>query len=530
MKKRIRKIALAAMGVMAISLFLYINASILSVSAASNAGVQAQKTNAEVGKAGEAGRPASASSQIENSVVRVFATLRPPDLAKPWNKQAGQEVTGSGLVIEGRRILTNAHVVLYAGQIQIQGNQSGDKISATVEAVAPGIDLAVLKLSDESFFTSHPPLPRAEVLPQVRDSVMVYGFPTGGSSISITKGIVSRIDFVPYNHPVSGLRVQIDAAINPGNSGGPAIVGDKVIGLAFSALSNAQNIGYIIPCEEIEIFLNDIADGHYDGKPAIFDEYQTLENPALRAFLKLEKSVEGIIVHAPFRDNAAYPLKQWDVITKIGDTPIDDQGNVKLSENLKVSFAYLVQKIAKNGMVPLTVVRSGRPMSIPLPVSPDCPKVILFLQGTYPPYFICGPLVFSVASEELIAAASNFLSRSGSPVLSRRVDQPAFEGEELVVVPAPFFSHALSRNYTVPLLRPVKTINGIVVKNLRHLVEIIRDSKDEFIVIEFAGRAAETLVFPRKELIASTEEVLTDNGIRNQGASDMMAVWNQKPH
>ena len=82
----------------------------------------------------------------------------------------------------------------------------------------------------------------------------------------------------------------------------------------------------------------------------------------------------------------------------------------------------------------------------------------------------------------------------------------------------------------MPLLRPVKTIDGIAVKNLRHLVEIIRDSKDEFIVIEFAGRAAETLVFPRKELIASTEDVLTDNGIRNQGSPDMMAVWNQKPH
>jgi S1-C subfamily serine protease len=529
MKKGNRKMVLAAAGAMAISLFLYIDASIPFVLASSNASVQAQKANAETGKTGDMGSQASSSSQVENSVVRVFATLRSPDLAKPWNKQSGQEVTGSGLVIEGRRILTNAHVVLYAGQIQIQGNQSGDKISASVEAVAPGIDLAVLKLNDESFFESHKALPRAEVLPQVRDSVMVYGFPTGGSSISITKGIVSRIDFVSYNFPVSGLRVQIDAAINPGNSGGPAIVGDKVIGLAFSALSNAQNIGYIIPCEEIEIFLKDIADGHYDGKPAIFDEYQTLENPALRAFLKLDKSVEGIIVHAPFRDDAAYPLKQWDVITKIGDTPIDDQGNIKLGENLKVSFAYLVQKIANKGTVPLTIVRSGRSMSFPLPVSPDSPKVIPFLQGDYPQYFICGPLVFSIASEELIAAASNFLNRSGSSLLSRRVDKPAFEGEELVVVPAPFFSNSLSRNYTVPLLRPVNTINGIAVKNLRHLVEIIRDSKDEFIVIEFAGRAAETLVFPRKELIASTEEVLTDNGIRNQGSSELIAVWNQKP-
>ena len=183
--------------------------------------------------------------------------------------------------------------MLYASQVQVQANQAGDKVSATVEAVAPGIDLAVLKLEDESFFETHPPLQRASTLPGIKDAVMAYGYPEGGMSLSTTKGIVSRIEFTEYNFPVSGLRIQIDAAINPGNSGGPAVAGDKMIGLAFSHLSGAQNIGYIIPCEEIELFLQDIADGVYDGKPAMFDELQTLENPALRAFLKLDKAVQG---------------------------------------------------------------------------------------------------------------------------------------------------------------------------------------------------------------------------------------------
>jgi len=96
-------------------------------------------------------------------------------------------------------------------------------------------------------------------LPGVKDAMLAYGFPEGS---------VSRVEFVPYNFPVSGLRIQIDAAINPGNSGGPAVVGDKMIGLTFSHLNDAQSIGYIIPNEEVELFLQDIADGHYDGKPA----------------------------------------------------------------------------------------------------------------------------------------------------------------------------------------------------------------------------------------------------------------------
>src|SRR5882762_11007312 len=95
------------------------------------------------------------SSTVENSVVKVFASARYPDLAKPWTKQAPTEVTGSGVIIEGKRILTNAHVVLFASEVQVQANQTGDKISATVEAIAPGIDLALLKVDEEKFFESH---------------------------------------------------------------------------------------------------------------------------------------------------------------------------------------------------------------------------------------------------------------------------------------------------------------------------------------------------------------------------------------
>src|SRR5271163_644269 len=291
-----------------------------------------------------------AAPALENSVVKVFSTMRLPDPFKPWAKQAPSEATASGVVIEGRRILTNAHAVLYASQVQVQANAAGDKVAATVLAIAPGIDLAVLQLDDPSFFDTHPPVARASKLPQIKDPVLAYGFPTGGSSLSITKGIVSRIEFALYNYPVSGLRIQIDAAINPGNSGGPAIAGDKMIGLAFSRLGgDTQNIGYIIPNEEVDLFLKDIADGHYDGKPAMYDDLQTLENPALRAYLKLDKSVEGMIVHHPYRSTADYPLKEWDVITHIGDVPIDNQGMIKLDKDLRVHFAYEVQHVAKNG-------------------------------------------------------------------------------------------------------------------------------------------------------------------------------------
>jgi S1-C subfamily serine protease len=474
------------------------------------------------------------SSRIENSVVKIFSTLRRPDPYKPWTKATPQDVTGSGVIIEGKRILTNAHVVGYASQVQIQASQDGDKVGATVVAVARGMDLALLKLDDESFFDKHPALPRASVLPDVREQVFAYGYPVGGSSLSITKGIVSRVEFVTYSFGNAGLRVQIDAPINPGNSGGPVIAGDKMIGLAFSGLASANNIGYVIPNEEVELFLRDVADGRYDGKPLLLDTVQTLENPVLRQFLKLDKGVEGAVVQRPYREDAAYPLKEWDVITRIGDYPIDNQGMVKLGPNLRVRFQYHVQHAAKNGKLPLTIVRGGKTMQVEVPVGGPRPLLIPDLNGGYPSYFVYGPIVFSRASAEYLsfisanAQALNALSFNASPLVTRRGEAPDARHEELVVVSSPFFPHKLVAGYSNRMGAVVESVNGVPVRSLRHLVAVLRDLKDDLLVLRFEQREGETMVLPRKQMLDATESILSDNGIRAQGSPDMMDIWNGK--
>jgi S1-C subfamily serine protease len=480
--------------------------------------------------------PASAAAaNIENSVVKVFSTMRYPDPFKPWTKQAPNEVSGSGVVIEGKRILTNAHVVLYASQVQVQASAAGDKVSATVVAVAPGIDLAVLQLDDPSFFDTHPALARASKLPHIKDAVLAYGFPTGGNSLSITKGIVSRIEFAAYNYPVSGLRVQVDAAINPGNSGGPAIAGEQMIGLAFSKLSgDAQNIGYIIPNEEVELFLKDIADGHYDGKPAMYDDLQTLENPALREYLKLDKSVEGMVVHRPARSDASYPLKEWDVVTRIGDAAIDNQGMIKIDKDLRVSFAYLIQTVASKGELPLTVVRGGKTLRIQLPVSTEHPTLVTDLRGSYPSYFIYGPLVFSPATWQLVSGLESspglmrMLGLVRSPLVTHALDEPDAELQQLVVVASPFFPHKIANGYSNPAGSVVAAVNGTRIKSLAHLVAVLRDLKDPFVTIEFDQKGGEALVFSRQAIMSATDDILMDNGVRAQGSADTLAVWQEK--
>ncbi|NHZ62480.1 S1C family serine protease [Massilia genomosp. 1] len=514
------------------------NISRIAVAAALAAASLLAHATQDVTSSGSAAPPAAPVAAIpanlENSVVKVFATLRRPDPYKPWTKASPLEVSGSGVVIDGKRILTNAHVVGYASQVQVQASQAGGKVSATVVAVARGIDLAILKLDDESFFDTHAPVARASVLPDVRDQVFAYGYPTGGTSLSITKGIVSRIEFANYSMGTTGLRIQIDAAINPGNSGGPAIANDKMVGLAFGGAANTQNIGYIIPNEEVDLFLRDVADGKYDGKPSLTDEVQTLENPVLREFLKLDKDIAGAVVQRPNQNDAAYPLKEWDVITHIGDSPIDNQGMVKLGTNLRVRFQYRVQQVTKDGAVPLTIVRAGKSMNVKVPAVGGRKLLIPDLNNGYPSYFIYGPIVFSRASTDFLAflgssvnvmAAASYIA---SPLVTRRGDAPTPERQELVVVSSPFFPHKSVSGYSNRFGSVIYSVNKVPVRSLAHMVQLLRDSKDELIVIHFDQRGGETMVVRRKEMVDATESILSDNGIRLQGSQDMMDVWNRK--
>jgi S1-C subfamily serine protease len=479
-------------------------------------------------------KAAARSAQLESAVVRIFSTARQPDLYRPWNKAAPTDSTGSGVIIEGNRILTNAHVVNYASKVEVRAKEGGDRMAARVIAIARGIDLAVLELEDTSFFVNRTPPVRASVLPEVKDAVLAYGYPLGGNSLSITKGIVSRIEYVPYNFPTAGLRIQIDAAINPGNSGGPVFADDKMIGLAFSGINSAQNIGYIIPNEEVELFLNDIADGKYDGKPALFDDFQSLENPSLRSFLKVDKSVRGMVVQRPTSLDASYPLKEWDIVTRIGDTEIDNQGLVRLTNDVNVRFQYHVQKVTKNGKVPLTVVRGGKSLNIDVPVSASRSRLVAALDGAYPSYFVYGPIVFSRATWEFRgffstnAGTLNSFAFNAQPLVTRVADEPDASREDLVVVSAPFFPHRLVSGYDNRFGSVVYSINDIPVRSLRHMVQVLRDMKDELVVIKFDQRSGESIVLPHKKAVEATEEILSDNGIRFQASTDLMDLWTHK--
>ncbi len=475
--------------------------------------------------------------KIRMSVVKILSTVRRPDVYRPWTRSGPQELTGSGIVIVGKRILTNAHMVTHASRVQIKPDKSSDTFGAAVESISPGIDLAILKLDDESFFDTHPPIPSSPALPGVQQTVLTYGYPEGGVDLSITRGIISRIEYADYYLGTEGLRIQVDAAINPGNSGGPAIVDGRMIGIVFSSLRQSDNIGYIIPMEEIELYAQDVKDGRYHGKPVLIDEFQNLENEALRSKLKLDKKTTGVMVRKLHNHETSYPLRVGDVVTRIGESTIDNAGMVRIQGDRLIRFQYLVQRLARDNKLTITVLRDGREQSLGIPVGPEHNRwLVPFLGDQSPSYFIYGPLVFTEATDDYLRylSSDDSVSRimnnlySSNPPFTRYGERPAFPGERIVIVAHPMFTHKISKGYNEPYADAINTVNGIRVRNLKHLVEILRDATDEFVEISFACRFTDTIVLKRMEAPDSTEEILNDNSIRQQCSADIAPIWNRR--
>ncbi len=237
--------------------------------------------------------------EIRKSLVRITATSQEPDYKVPWNPGAMSVGVGAGFVIDGDRIMTNAHVVSNARFIVVEKEDDPQHYPAMVQFVGHDCDLAVLRVLDKGFFQNTRPLSTGGI-PAIESPVSVYGYPIGGERLSVTRGIISRIDFQTYTHSGidSHLAVQIDAAINPGNSGGPVMQDGKVVGVAFQGYSGdvAQNVGYMIPTPVIRRFLKDISNGRYDGYVDLSLTYFKLVNPAERRGLGLPDNEQGVMV------------------------------------------------------------------------------------------------------------------------------------------------------------------------------------------------------------------------------------------
>ena len=431
--------------------------------------------------------------RLADSVVMVYATSKSNNPQAPWSSYTASG-SGSGFFLEGGRIITNAHVVENHTFIEVQRDGDSKRYEAVVEAVAHEVDLAILKLKVPKQLGDIEPLTLGE-LPDVHQEVTVYGYPVGGEALSITKGIISRIEHQMYVHSYLVFQaIQVDAAINPGNSGGPALVNGKVVGIVMQSRNGEENIGYMIPVTILKRFLADMEDGQYHGFPELSAQFQNLVSPALRRGYDLDDKQSGVLVSKVCYNTPTDDLLlKGDIITGIDGHKIENNGMVvSANRRHRVDFEHFVQMRQLGEKVDLELVREGKVMNVSVPLTKNLKSSFVFDQD--PRYLIYGGFVI-IANEKPddCLTEDEFAQQEGD-----------MQDDEIMV--SQVLASSSNRGFHDSIYTRLHKINGKPFKNFKHFYSLLREDKSPVILLENEG--GYQIAIDRKLADAEHDELL----------------------
>ena len=432
-----------------------------------------------------------AGEEIKDSIVKIYSVNNKYNYHEPWAMKGQNTSHGSGSIIGGRRILTNAHVVSDHMFIQVRRAGQAKKYTGKVEIVGHETDLAIVRVEDESFFLGATPLEIGD-LPDLKDSVSVYGFPDGGDKLSLTEGIVSRVEHNSYAH--SGaylLACQIDASINSGNSGGPVIKDGKIVGVAFQSLQSVRynNIGYMVPAPVVKHFMKDIVDDRHNGTPGLGVSMQQMENPDLRKSFRMEKEQTGVLVSRVYPDSPAKGiLKRGDVILSVEKTRVENDGTIEFRRGERTFFTYPLQQKQIDDYVNLNVLRAGKEesLTIPLTQAVDFERLVPHRQyDISPTYYIIGGLVIEpLTLNYLLEFGRNWRVEAPTELINYYFNGEPLDERRQVLVLVKVLADEINIGYHASQNVVISSVNGKRVANMKGLVDAFEAHQGAYHVIE----------------------------------------------
>lgn len=451
--------------------------------------------------------------KISSSVVKIFTVSVKPNYYQPWQMRTQQFSTGSGVIIKNNLILTAAHVVSNGVYLEVKKSSNPKKFIANVKWISHDADLALLEVEDKNFFEDTQAL-KIGGLPRRQDGVAVYGYPKGGNEISITQGIISRIEQTVYVHgDFDLLSLQIDAAINPGNSGGPVFDQEgNIIGIAMQSLTSADNIGYLVPTPVIKHFLDDIKDGHYDGFPDDGLYIQNMENENLKAHYQMKGRTGILVTKVLPKSSADGYIKKDDVILEIDGISVADDATILMEGNGRVAANHLIRSHHINESFEVTLLRDAKTLKIKVPSKPLV-SLIPYEHDKFPKYYIFGGVVFMPLSKNyLFEWGRNWVQKA--PIhfvnLMKNANFPNEDFQEIV-----FLQSVLAdrENTGYALSHAIVTeVNGIKADSFKTLVSLIEESTNREVKISLQGGAM--IILNQEKAQAANERLLQRYGIK----------------
>ncbi|MCA8949141.1 MAG: trypsin-like peptidase domain-containing protein [Planctomycetes bacterium] len=417
-----------------------------------------------------------------SQVVRVYSTYQDPDHECPWQSLAPRGSNGSGVVTGPGEILTGAHVIANATFVQVQKPSDPTKVVARVTSVSHDADLALLRVDDPAFTRGMRAVQIGD-LPHLRDEVQVVGYPIGGEEVSITEGVVSRIEVQRYEHSQRHLlAVTVDAAINSGNSGGPVFAGRKVVGIAIQSMPDAENIGDMVPATIIKRFLAAARRGEDRVEvPGFGFTTQPLENPALRRHLGMTGRDSGVLITAVQYGSSAWgTLQVGDVLLEVDGMRVANNGTVQYRDRFRCQFDVAVSDHSIGDTLRARILRDRKRIAVKFEARPMCWLVPRIEFEQLPTWFLFGGLVFQRLTAELLRVwGDNWWDKAPKELLHlyssgvRRADR-----QEIIVL-AHVLADAVNVGYEPFVNDVVVEVNGTGPANMAEFVRLLEAAQGD---------------------------------------------------
>mmetsp|Transcript_10841 Transcript_10841/g.14090 ORF Transcript_10841/g.14090 Transcript_10841/m.14090 type:complete len:583 (-) Transcript_10841:193-1941(-) len=456
-----------------------------------------------------------------DSIVRIYCQSAPPNYCLPWQRLQQESSTASGFIIDEKTIITNAHAVESPLFIQVRRHGQNQRFQARVMAMGHECDLALLTVDNEAFWTDSQPLPLG-ALPDLEDEVRVVGYPLGGDGISVTAGVVSRIEMTTYEQAKAELlSIQIDAAINGGNSGGPVFSEDgEVVGLAFQSLASedVENMGFVIPASVVRHFLESVRRfGYYPGVCALGVNMQNLENPSIRSYLGLPEGVTGVRITGVNPVSPAYSVVQKDdVLVSIDGIKVANDGTIPAAFGERVLLRSYFSELFVGDAVELKILRDRKFMNVKVSVGIPSQKVPVHFKDDLPEYLVIGGLVFIVCSQRYIENQEFYGGVTGETKLIYEYvyGKKETDDDELVVL-TNVLADEINVGYEELNNMHLTKFNNMEVKNLRHLHDMVQACQEEHMKFEFYPNMV--VVMDTEKVFEATPRIIAANLIPSSG-------------
>lgn len=453
----------------------------------------------------------------KQAIVKIYTVSKVLNYQEPWNSST-RSSTGSGAIISGHRILTNAHVVENHTFIEVERYGQRKRYIAKVKFVSHQADLALLEVKDEAFFKGVTPLQFGK-LPNIEQKIVVYGYPMGGSTLSATIGVVSRIEHHRYAHSgESFLAIQVDAAVNPGNSGGPALSNGKIIGVVMQVIRRSQNIGYLVPVMMVKHFLEDVKDGKCDGFADLGLTTQNMENPALRHYYHLDENETGkLIAEIVYNSSLNGVARKGDILTAIDGHKIENDGTIAFRPHEYTDFNYYVDRDQMFQTVKLDIVRQGKKMQIDANLTHTADDILLVKTTRYdvmPTYYIYGGYVFSPLTRNLLLSTNR-----NRLALSYFATQWPTKKKKEVVVLLKVLASDISRGNNNVGMWPIEKLNGETFDSFQTFFERLSTDQGKYIILE--DKDGVRMVIDREDAQKKQADILQKYNIEYDRSIDL---------